>query len=56
MTAIIRIHDLRANQRTFLELIPGDMSAVYGPRLPMLLRGEAVMQGHVMHKIYRVGK
>jgi hypothetical protein len=54
MTVIICTHDLRANRRDFLELIPGDMPAIYGPRLDTLLRGNVVVQGKLTHKIARI--
>jgi len=50
---IIRIHELRENRRSFLELADADLPAVYGKRLPMLERDQAVVMGGTMHKIYR---
>lgn len=51
MTAVIRITDLRANRRYFIELVAGDMSWIYGKRLETLLRGQPVVMGSLMHKI-----
>ena len=50
---IIHVHVLRENLRAFLELADADLPAVYGKRLPMLERGQAVVMGGTLHKIYR---
>jgi len=50
---VIRITELRENRRSFLELLRDDLPAVYGNRLPLLLRGHAVVMGKTIHKIYR---
>jgi hypothetical protein len=54
MTAVIRIHNLRANRIDFLELVPGDLPAIYGARLETLLRGRAVICGKLMHKLWEI--
>ena len=50
---IIRIHELRENRRSFLELADADLPAVYGKCLPTLERGQVVVMGGTLHKIYR---
>lgn len=54
VTALVCVHDLRADRRDALELLASDMPAIYGDRLPTLLRGRAVVMGGLTHKIARV--
>jgi hypothetical protein len=52
--AMICVHDLRADTTSALELRADDLPAVYGTRLPTLLRGRAVIMGKLMHRVVRV--